>query len=162
GRVLRPVARLTDTGEGGAETGDLTVRMDAPERDEIGRLARSFTRMMAALDESIQAQPPLVADAAHEPRTPPTSLTTQLGLLAEPEGLADPQAPAMVATALEQARELRGLINDLVDLGRFGGPVEHIEDVRLDLLAGEAVARAAGRFGQVRFTTGFEPCFVRA
>ncbi|HEY2200613.1 MAG TPA: HAMP domain-containing protein, partial [Solirubrobacteraceae bacterium] len=78
GRVLRPVRRLTETVERVAVTQDLTTRIDTGGRDEIGRLARSFTAMMTALDASVQTQRRLVADASHELRTPLTSLTTNL------------------------------------------------------------------------------------
>ncbi|HEU5267732.1 MAG TPA: sensor histidine kinase, partial [Jatrophihabitans sp.] len=58
--------------------------------------------------------------------------------------------------------ELKALINDLVDLARFGETEAHLEDLRLDLLAHEVAARAARRAPGLRFETGFEECFVRA
>ena len=75
--------------------------------------------MLAALHESLTAQRQLVADASHELRTPLTSLTTNLDLLEDGAGLADPQAPALVRAAREQAGELDQLIADLVDLARY-------------------------------------------
>jgi two-component system sensor histidine kinase MprB len=97
--------------------------------------------MTEALDGSVGAQRRLVADASHELRTPLTSLTTNLELLAEnPE---DPASPALLADALDQARELKVLINDLVDLARFGEAAARAEPVRLDLLA-EQVAESRG------------------
>ncbi|MER6582833.1 sensor histidine kinase [Nonomuraea sp. NPDC001023] len=62
----------------------------------LARLAGSFTTMTHALRESVLAQRRLVADASHELRTPLTSLTTNLELLEEGRGTADPQAPALV------------------------------------------------------------------
>jgi two-component system, OmpR family, sensor histidine kinase MprB len=162
GRVLRPVRALTDTVEQVAVTQDLSVRMDTRGRDEIGRLARSFTAMMSALDTSVQTQRRLVADASHELRTPLTSLTTNLELLAEQGGLADPQAPALLRAAREQSGELRVLINDLVDLARYGQSEAHCEDLRLDLLAADVVARSAERAPQLRFETRLDECFVHA
>ena len=172
GRVLRPVRALTETVERVTETQDLTAHLDpagleavggrARSRDEIGRLARSFTAMMAALDTSVRTQRHLVADASHELRTPLTSLTTNLELLAEPGGLADPQAPALLGAAREQSGELKALVNDLVDLARYGETETHLEDLRLDLLAGQVAARAARRAPGLSFETAFEECFVRA
>ena len=162
GRVLRPVGSLTDTVEHVAATQDLSTRVDARGQDEIGRLARSFTAMMSALDGSIQQQRRLVADASHELRTPLTSLTTNLELLAEPGGLADPQAAQLLAAAREQSGELKVLINDLVDLARYGEAEAHYEDLRLDLIAAEAVARAAKRAPRLRFMTDLAPCLVTA
>jgi two-component system, OmpR family, sensor histidine kinase MprB len=150
GRVLSPVARLTRTIEHVTDTGDLATRVEAAGRDEIGRLARAFTAMMSALDSSIQAQQRLVADASHELRTPLTSLTTNLELLAEPEGLTDPQAPVLLGAAREQSQQLRNLINDIVDLGRYGQTQPHTEDIRVDLLAREIIDRATRNTQAVR------------
>ena len=162
GRVLRPVRTLTDTVERVAATGDLSVRMDTRGADEIGRLARSFSAMMTALDSSVRAQRHLVADASHELRTPLTSLTTNLELLAEEGGLADPQAPSLLSAAREQSGELRMLVNDLVDLARYGESEPHREDLRLDLLAGQVVARARTRAAHLRFDTDLTECLVYA
>lgn len=147
GHVLRPVGVLTSAVERIAETGDLStpaaLRAAAAGRatDEVGRLGRAFTAMTEALDGSIGAQRRLVADASHELRTPLTSLTTNLELLSE--NPADPASPALLADALEQARELKVLINDLVDLARFGEAAARAELVRLDLVA-EQVAESRG------------------
>ncbi|MEZ0067697.1 two-component system sensor histidine kinase MprB [Streptacidiphilus sp. MAP12-20] len=171
GRLLRPVSRLTETVEHVTVTQDLTARMDdaltgAGGRDEIGRLARSFSAMMGSLNGSVSAQRQLVADASHELRTPLTSLTTNLELLAEPDGLADPQAPELVRAALEQSGELKRLVNDLVDLARYGQTETHAEEVRLDLLAQEVVDRAARRNPGLRLAARLpddpESCLVLA
>ena len=103
GRVLRPIADLTAAAEHVTQTSDLTARLGVTATDEVGRLATSFDQMLATLHEAITAQRMLVADASHELRTPLTSLTTNLELLEEGEGLADPQAPALVRAASEQA-----------------------------------------------------------
>jgi len=152
GRVLRPVGRLTETVEAIKATGDLSAPIETPGQDEISRLGQAFAAMTAALDESVGAQRRLVADASHELRTPLTSLTTNLELLAEQPN--DPNAPALAAAALAQAGELRVLINDLVDLARYGHAPFHIEDVRLDLVAERVAARAAGRSPGLRYELG--------
>ncbi|WUH93865.1 HAMP domain-containing histidine kinase [Streptomyces sp. NBC_00433] len=162
GRVLRPVRQLTEAVEHVTATQDLTARLSADGRDEIARLTRSFAAMMAALDESVGAQRRLVADASHELRTPLTSLTTNLELLGEGPALADPQAPALVAEARAQAAELTSLVNDLVDLGRYGSVRAHTEDTRLDLLARRVLDRAAARSPRLDFTAELVPCMVRA
>jgi two-component system sensor histidine kinase MprB len=162
GRVLQPVRRLTEAVERVAATRDLTAPVPGGGADEIGRLARSFATMMAALDESVQAQRRLVADASHELRTPLTSLTTNLELLDERGGTADPQAPALVHAARGQTRELTVLVNDLVDLARYGEGEIHTEDSRLDLLAERVVDRAAARTPAVRFETSLAQSPVHA
>jgi two-component system sensor histidine kinase MprB len=102
--------------------------------DEIGRLGASFDAMLAALDESVTAQQQLVADASHELRTPLTSLITNLDLLEDGRGVADPHAPTLVRAARDQATELNDLVTDLLDLARYGESSPHREETRLDLL----------------------------
>jgi two-component system sensor histidine kinase MprB len=159
-RVLRPVRVLTDAVEHVTATQDLTRRVDLSGRDEIGRLGRSFATMMTALDESVQAQRQLVADASHELRTPLTSMTTNLELLADGDGLRDPEAPALVRDAIDQARELRSLVNNLVDLARYGKDTARTEDTRLDLVTETVLAKAAARPAAPLFESTLAPCLV--
>ena len=132
-RVLSPVARLTAAAEHIAATGDLSTPIAVAGRDEVARLGVAFNAMTGALDGSVGAQRRLVADASHELRTPLTSLVTNLELLAERPD--DPQAPALIDEALQQAQELAVLTSDLVDLARFGEAPSRSEVVRMDRCA---------------------------
>jgi two-component system sensor histidine kinase MprB len=161
GRILRPIARLTAAAEHVTQTRDLTARLgSAGTSDEVGRLGSSFDTMLAALHESHTAQRRLVADASHELRTPLTSLTTNLDLLEDGAGLADPQAPALVRAAREQAGELHKLITDLLDLARYHESAPHRETVRLDVLTDEAVRRLRQRVPHAAIDTDLRPCLV--
>ena len=161
GRVLRPIADLTAAAEHVTQTRDLTARLRfTGTGDEVGRLGSSFDTMLAALHESVTAQRQLVADASHELRTPLTSLTINLDLLEDGAGLADPQAPALVRAAREQAGELDQLITDLLDLARYHESTPHRETVRLDLLTGQAVGRLRQRMPQAAIATELHPCLV--
>jgi len=161
GRILRPIAELTAAAEHVAQTRDLTARLrSAGTSDEVGRLTTSFETMLAALHESVTAQRQLVADASHELRTPLTSITTNLDLLEDGAGLADPQAPALVRAAREQAGELDQLITDLLDLARYHESTPHRETVRLDLLTDEAVRRMRQRVPDAAIDTELHPCLV--
>jgi two-component system, OmpR family, sensor histidine kinase MprB len=161
GRILRPIAELTAAAEHVTQTRDLTARLRfAGTNDEVGRLTSSFDTMLAALHESLTAQRQLVADASHELRTPLTSITTNLDLLEDGAGLADPQAPALVRAAREQAGELDQLITDLLDLARYHESKPHRETVRLDLLTDEAVRRLRQRVPHAAIDTELHPCLV--
>jgi two-component system sensor histidine kinase MprB len=163
GRILRPIAELTEAAEHVTKTRDLTSRLGFTQaNDEVGRLASSFDTMLAALHESLTAQRQLTADASHELRTPLTSLTTNLDLLEDGAGLADPQAPALVRAAREQAAELDQLIADLLDLARYRESPPHRETVRLDLLTGEAVRRLRQREPHPAIDSELHPCLVHA
>ena len=76
--------------------------------------------MLTKLEDSIDAQRQLVADASHELRTPLTALRTNLELLAEPPGLTDPGAPELIRQARRGAQDLAELVGDLVRLARYG------------------------------------------
>jgi two-component system sensor histidine kinase MprB len=141
GRILRPVADLTAAAEHVSRTRDLSARLGVRGSDEIGRLGASFDAMLAALDVSVTAQQQLVADASHELRTPLTSVITNLELLEDGRGLADPQAPALVRAARDQAAELDDLVTDLLDLARYQESGPHREETRLDLLVGRVIDR---------------------
>ena len=160
-RILRPIAELTAAAEHVTQTRDLTARVgSAGTSDEVGRLGSSFDTMLAALHESVTAQRQLAADASHELRTPLTSLTTNLDLLEDGAGLADPQAPALVRAAREQASELDHLITDLLDLARYHESTPHRETVRLDLLTDQAVRRVRQRAPHPAIDTRLHPCLV--
>jgi two-component system sensor histidine kinase MprB len=162
GRVLRPIAELTAATEHVTRTRDLTARLGSTGIDEVGRLGASFDTMLAALHDSVAAQRRLVADASHELRTPLTSVTTNLDLLEDGAGLADPQAPALVRAAREQAGELDQLITDLLDLARYHESAPHRETVRLDVLADDAVRRVRQGRPDAAVETELRPCLVHA
>jgi two-component system, OmpR family, sensor histidine kinase MprB len=166
GRILRPIAGLTATAEHITQTRDLTARLrsaglsDNGANDEVSRLSSSFDTVLAALHESVIAQQQLVADASHQLRTPLTSLTTNLDLLEDGAGLADPQAPALVQAAREQAGELSELITDLLDLARYQESAPHRETVRLDVLTDQAVHRLRQRMPRAVIDVGLRQCLV--
>jgi two-component system sensor histidine kinase MprB len=160
--ALVPVRRLTGAAERVARTQDLTHRIDAGEEDELGRLARSFNTMLAALERSRLAQRQLVSDASHELRTPLTSAQANLDALALGERLPAYERARVIAAAKAQLQELTVLVGDLVDLSKTEIDQIEIEAVRLDLAAVGAIARARLHAPQCRFALDAEPCLVRA
>jgi two-component system, OmpR family, sensor histidine kinase MprB len=159
--ILRPVQRLTDDAEGIAATGNLRARTDETRSDELGRLARAFNRMLAALSKSVSAQRQLVADASHELRTPLAAARANLELVELHETLSLEERRRLLGEAAGELRELTHLIEDLVELGRAGAHVPLKRQVRLDYLAEEAVANASRR-STATFRTKLEPTAVNA
>lgn len=85
------------------------------DMDELGRLAISFNRMAASLEDTERVRRQLIADVTHELRTP---LTTIQGYM---EGLIDGVLPAEEGTYLSvyhEAERLKRLVNDLQELSR--------------------------------------------
>ena len=70
GRMLAPVARITDATRTAA-TGSLSHRIRLPgRRDEFRELADSFDAMLARLEAHVAEQQRFAANASHELRTP--------------------------------------------------------------------------------------------
>ena len=107
--ALRPLDEVTEEIEEVAESTDLTRRLDEGGRDELGRLRRTFNRMLAALHRSQEQQLQLVLDASHELRTPLTSLKTNTEVLRRVDEL-DPETRTQllddVVTQLDEAHHL--------------------------------------------------------
>ena len=158
--ALTPVSRLTSTAERVSVTRDLTERIDVAQRDELGRLAASFNRMLGALEASADAQRQLVADASHELRTPLASLLMNIELLAEGGPLSGREREQLLADVTGQIRELTVLVGDLVDLARQEPVDGNAEEVRLDELAQEAIARATRHAPEQRFELEAEPVTI--
>ena len=159
--ALRPVRRLTVTAEEITQTADLTRRIEVTGDDELNRLAATVNEMLASLERSMAAQRNLVADASHELRTPLTSIRTNVELLARSEGVEPEERKQMVEDVVAQLEELTGLVGDLVELGRNGQPDDAIEDVRLDVLVADSVARVRRRAPARSFDVRLEPTLVR-
>jgi two-component system sensor histidine kinase MprB len=157
--VLVPVRRLTETAEHVTETRDLKSRIDTPGRDELGRLASTFNTMLGALEDSARAQRQLVADASHELRTPLTSLRTNIEVLARHE-LPVEERERVLGEVVEQLTEMTALIAELVELARGDAQPLEPEDVRLDLLVADAVARAQRHAPDVDFRVEAEESLV--
>jgi two-component system sensor histidine kinase MprB len=158
--ALGPVRRLTETAEHVSETKDLTSRIAVRGRDELSRLAGTFNTMLAALEESARAQRQLVTDASHELRTPLTSLRTNIELLLRHEDIEEPRRTQLLSNVLEQLDELTALVAAMVELARGEQQQLEPEDVRLDLLVADVVARAQRDRPHIRYVTSLEESTV--
>jgi len=111
-RVLRPIGVLTSAAHR-LGAGDLSLRVPAVGRDELAQLARSFNRMADSLQRGEERQRRLVADVAHELRTPLANLRGYL------EALKDgvlPISPELFASLHEEAVLQQRIVDDLQDL----------------------------------------------
>jgi two-component system, OmpR family, sensor histidine kinase MprB len=163
-RVIAPLAEVAQAAQHIGETDDLTGRIQVHADDEVGQLATRFNTMLdrlegsrAALDESVRAQRQLVADASHELRTPVTSLRTNIEVLLAGHELDPEDRRRLLADVVEQSEELTALVTDLIELARGDEPGPATEDVRLDRVADECVARARRNAPSVVFKSTLEP-----
>jgi signal transduction histidine kinase len=89
---------------------------DPPAGDEIGRLARTMNRMLGRLEQAQARQRRLVADAAHELRSPVASIRQHAEVaLAHPDRTT---TSGLAATVLAEDLRLQRLAEDLLLLTR--------------------------------------------
>jgi two-component system sensor histidine kinase MprB len=158
--VLAPVRKLTAATERVTKTRDLSERIDASGQDELSRLAASFNTMLSALEESTRAQQQLVGDASHELRTPLTSLRTNVEVLAGGRELPAGERQRLLTDVVEQLDEMTLLIGELIELARGEREPGQPEDMRLDLVAADAVERTRRNRPGIVFKTDLEESLV--
>ena len=124
--ALVPLNALTDTVEDLAETTDVSRRLSPGGPDELGRLRRTFNRLLEALESSRRAQSQLVLDASHELRTPLTSLRTNLEVIRRVDELTEADRSVLVDDVLVQLQELTDLVGDMAELAR-GDQTPHLD-----------------------------------
>ena len=159
--AVRPVERLAEAAEEVRSTGDLSRRVDATGRDELGRLGVSFNAMLGALEEAQCRQRQLVADASHELRTPITSLRTNVEVLRT--GQLDPaDADVLMRDVVAQLDELTAIVADVVELAR-GDAAPHAasEEVRLDEVTARVVEQMRIHAREIELRLEAEPTTVQ-
>jgi two-component system sensor histidine kinase BaeS len=114
-RQLRQLAEMASA----VAAGDYDRRLDpGAAGDEILVLADSLNSMAARLNEAEDARKRLLADLAHELRTPIASLSVTVEAVAD--GVLEPDA-ATLSTLAEQADRLTRLAGDLRDISDAEG-----------------------------------------
>ncbi len=123
-RTLTPVRALSTAARrlGG---GDLSQRVPAPGNDEVGQLGHSFNSMAAGLEKAEQQRKNLVADVAHELRTPLSNIQGYVEAMRD--GVLEPDQ-ATLDTVHAQTMHLGRLVEDLRLLAQTES-----EDFRLNL-----------------------------
>ncbi|GGX27941.1 two-component sensor histidine kinase [Streptomyces malachitofuscus] len=149
---LTPIDRLTAAAVRVAHTRDLDADIPDEGGGEIRRLIRSINDMLAALRDSRRAQRLLAEDAAHELKTPLTSLRLNVELLIrlDRRGTLDSALPAESRTRLlndlgAQVAELGTLVAELTDLARGDVSDESTEVLDLADVVVAAATRARSR-----------------
>lgn len=147
-RLRRDVARISDRDEG--------VRVRSPRtRDELAALAATMNGLLGRLQAALGRERRLVADAAHELRTPLAILRTELELAGRPERTRDELVQA-VANAVRETDRLVRLAEDLLFLARTdeGTPVLRLEPLPLREVLHEAVAAHAAQAAAASVSVG--------
>jgi two-component system sensor histidine kinase MprB len=160
--ALAPVIRFTRRTEALAGDPDLSHRLEVRGDDELARLARSFNAQLEAVEQSVEAQRQLVADASHELRTPISSLRANVQILEDADRLPPEDREGLRADIVAELDELTALVADIVELARGTRPIDLVDDVRLDEVVTAVVERSERRAGDaVEFRLELGPTLVR-
>lgn len=113
-RVVRPVRNLADAAQSVAH-GTRTARVPARGTDELARLAEAFNEMAASLDRAEEIRHQLLADVAHELRSPLATVESYVEALADGVLTADEENWRAIRSATAR---LNRLVDDLQRVSR--------------------------------------------
>jgi signal transduction histidine kinase len=133
GRALKPISDVVKKVEDITIT-SLNLRVfEGNGNDEIGKLARTFNKMLERLETSFSMQKNFIANASHELRTPLTSINGQLEVLMMKERSSEEYKSAL-ASVLDDIKSLIVLSNRLLLIARTSaeGPVNFNKKIRID------------------------------
>lgn len=137
--IVAPVQAVTTAAQRIA-AGHLDQRVPVTSQDEIGQLAKAFNRMADALARDQQLRRNMIADIAHELRTPLSVI--QANLEAMLDGVL-PTTPQEIASLRDEVALLTRLVADLRLLSLAEAGQLKLERVQTDL--GAVVSRVVER-----------------
>ncbi|MEU7137489.1 HAMP domain-containing sensor histidine kinase [Streptomyces sp. NPDC046261] len=136
GLLGRRLRRVSETA-GRISAGDLDARTGPTKgRDEVADIAATVDLMADSLGQRLRSERRFTADVAHELRTPVGGLLAAADLL--PPGETEDLVRARV-------RDLRGLVEDLLEISRLDAGAE--QPVRAHVPLGAVVSEAVSRTG---------------
>ncbi len=111
-RILAPVKALSQAARQFGK-GDFSQRVESADKGELGELATSFNSMAEDLERTERLRRNMVADIAHELRTPLSNLNGYLEAIRD--GVIQPEE-ATIASLNEEAATLARLVEDLQEI----------------------------------------------
>jgi signal transduction histidine kinase len=139
GRALKPISDVVKNVEDISIT-SLNLRVyEGNGTDEIGRLAKTFNKMLERLETSFSMQKSFIANASHELRTPLTSINGQLEVLMMKDR-STVEYKAALGSVLDDIKSLIDLSNRLLLIARTSaeGPVHFNKKIRIDEIVWQA------------------------
>jgi len=145
-RILAPVKALTSAARR-LGSGDFSQRVQVKDRSELGELADTFNSMASDLERAEQLRQNMVADVAHELRTPLSNIRGYLE--AARDGVIKPDAD-VIRSLNEEASLLSRLVDDLQELTlaeagelKLGCQAENVGELIKQTVAGLQVQATA-------------------
>jgi signal transduction histidine kinase len=133
GRALKPISDVVKKAEDITIT-SLNLRIyEGNGTDEIGKLAKTFNKMLERLETSFGMQKSFISNASHELRTPLTSINGQLEVLMMKDRTTE-EYKASLNSVLDDIKSLINLSNRLLLIARTSaeGPVHFNKKIRID------------------------------
>ncbi len=138
-RTLRPVSRASAAARSLAE-GLLDTRLPVEREDEFGAWAVSFNEMAEALERKISEliktrdrERQFTSDVSHELRTPLTALVSSASMLEQRLDEMDPETKWISERMIREARRLRALVDELLEISRLHSGREVVRVNAFDL-----------------------------
>jgi signal transduction histidine kinase len=116
--ISRPLQQLTLASQRMAE-GVYDVQVSVDRRDEVGRLAQTFSTMSHRVGETHAQMRALVANVSHDLKTPLTSILGFAQALRDGGAKDDTDAQRLGAVIYDEATRLSARLNDLIYLAEL-------------------------------------------
>jgi two-component system sensor histidine kinase MprB len=158
--ALRPIERFVARTERVTRELEHPARLEETDAVELRRLAKSFNQTLDALEQSIESQRQLVADASHELRTPIAALRSNIQIFLESDRLPEEERAGLQESILAELDELTQVVADVLELARGSAPTTGAEPIELDTFVREAIERTARRAPDLRFDLELEPTVI--
>ncbi len=144
-RSLAPVMAISERAEHiSVESLDQRLPIANP-RDELGRLANTFNRLLERLSNSFTQQRQFMADASHELRTPLSAIRTSAAVALQREDRSKNEYRDALTIVEQQSRRLTRIVEDMffVAAADAGRPALQYTEFYLDELLTETARAAA-------------------
>ena len=138
-RVVTPIRQMMEASQRVA-AGRYRERVDVAGEDELGQLAQTFNQMAVTLEQTEAMRRDLIANVAHELRTPLASIKGYM------DGMLDGVLPAEPDTyhqIYQEADRLQRLVNDLQELSQVEAGAFELNRRLLDV--SELIRQTAAR-----------------
>lgn len=129
GKLAKPVSALTSA-SGRIQEGDFTMRVPVEGRDELSRLSFSFNQMTESLEKNDLWRKQIIADSAHELRTPVSLIQGNLEMILD--GVYNPDREHL-QNIYDETLVLARLIGELQELSSAESGSMKLNTEELDL-----------------------------
>lgn len=144
--------------------GEMDTRLPPTDDPDLSVIVGSFNTMVEALDERIRRDARFAADVSHELRSPVTTLSTSVEVLAGARDELPPRSRRALELVETEVGRLRRSLEHLLELGRLESGVTRRELVEIDLadLVSHALVASHRQAGLLTVDGSADAAVVRA